>query len=193
MFKSYISHILLFFENLILEKQAYSSVVERTAHNGLVAGSNPAKLNYIKFMKLSFKKYKILKIKNYIKTNNLFIFFNGIHQNSTNWIKTEQGLKSRHLSYYKIFNKTSKIIFKKSIYKNTKSLINGLTFFIKPEIRSSISKKLLLNLDPCTITFRLLFQKRLLSCFMHFPVELQAQLARVQKVAESSRILLTRT
>lgn len=34
---------------LIVEtvKKAYSSVVERTAHNGLVVGSNPTKLNFL--------------------------------------------------------------------------------------------------------------------------------------------------
>lgn len=126
-------------------------MVERTAHNGLVAGSSPAKLIKLqKLMKLTLKEYKILKTKNYIKNNNLFVFFNGIHQNSTNWIKTEQGLKSQHLYHYKIFNKTSKIIFKKSIYKNTESLINSLTFFIAPNKKLTISKKLLLNLDLLT-------------------------------------------
>lgn len=100
-------------------------------------------------MELNLREYNISKTKEYIKTNNLFVFFNGIHQNSVNWIKTEQRLKNQQLSHYKIFNQTSKIILKKSIYKNTESLISSLTFFINPiqESRFRASKKLLLNVE----------------------------------------------
>jgi len=99
-------------------------------------------------MKFTFKEYKTLKTKKYLKDNKLFFFFNGINQNSRNWIKTEQGLKNINFNYYKIFNKTSTKIFENSIFQNSKPIISGITFFIKPsENNSLVSKKNLLNLD----------------------------------------------
>jgi len=100
-------------------------------------------------MKLTPKYYKISKTKDFIKNKDLFIFYNGIHQKSTDWIKTEQGLKIKNLSYYKIFNTTTKIVIQESIYKNISSLINNLTFFIKPKNDTNLvlSKKLLFNLE----------------------------------------------
>jgi hypothetical protein len=121
-------------------------VVERTAHNGLVVGSNPTKPKI--FMKFNSKNHKILKTENYLKNNNLFFFFSGINQNSNNWIKTEQGLKNMNFSYYKIFNRTSTKIFNNSIYKNNKFTINGIIFFIKPSYNDfQLSKKNILNLE----------------------------------------------
>lgn len=102
-------------------------------------------------MELTLKNYKIIKTKNYIKTNDLFFFFNSINQNSTDGTKTEQELKKLNLSYSKIFNKTSKNLLKNSVYQNIEPLVNGLTVFIKPENKNNqnlnISKKKLLNLD----------------------------------------------
>jgi hypothetical protein len=100
-------------------------------------------------MKLTPKNYKITKTKNYLKKNNLFFFFNGINQNSNNWIKTKQELKNLNLNYYTIFNKTSVNTFKNSIHKNANQTINGITFLIKPILNNAImTKKLLFSLDP---------------------------------------------
>jgi len=100
-------------------------------------------------MKFTSKYYKTTKTKNYLKTNNLFFFFSGINQNSSNWIKTEQGLKNINFDYYKVFNKISTKAFKNSIYKNIEPTINSTTFFIKPTFNNvSLSKKVLLNLEP---------------------------------------------
>ena len=99
-------------------------------------------------MKFTSKDYKTIKTKNYLKTNNLFFFFSGINQNSSNWIKTEQGLKTTNFNYYKVFNKTSTKTFKNSIYKNIEPAINSITFFIKPTLNSVLlSKKMLVNLE----------------------------------------------
>lgn len=116
-------------------------MVERTAHNGLVVGSNPTKPKKIYLVKFTSKDYKIKKTQNYLKTTNLFFIFNGINQNSINWIKTEQELKKINFNYYKIFNKTSTKIFKNSIYKNITPTINSITFFIKPILKNNIIKK----------------------------------------------------
>ena len=99
-------------------------------------------------MELTLKNYKILKTKNYIKTSDLFFFFNSINQNSTDGTKTEQELKKLNLSYSKIFNKTSKNLLKNSVYRNIEPLVNGLTVFIKFDNKNNknltISKKKLL-------------------------------------------------
>ena len=94
-------------------------------------------------MKLKLKDYKALKTKKYLKTNNIYIYFNGINQNSTCWIKTKQEFKNMNFDYYQIFNKTSIKILKNSIYKNNKSIINGVTFLVKPQNNKPISKKII--------------------------------------------------
>lgn len=98
-------------------------------------------------MKISPKIYKFKKNKNYIKTNNLFFFFNGTNINSNEWIATEQKLKTYNFNYYKIFNKTILITLKKSIYYNIKSsLISSLVLLIKPEFNNKVlNKKIILN------------------------------------------------
>jgi hypothetical protein len=99
-------------------------------------------------MKFSSKDYKTIKTKNYLKNNNLFFIFNGINQNSSNWIKTEQELKNKNFNYYKIVNKTSTKIFKNSIYKSSEPTINSLTFFMKPTFNNTLlSKKILFNIE----------------------------------------------
>lgn len=124
-------------------------MVERTAHNGLVVGSSPTKPKIkLIYMKFASKYYKTTKTKNYLKTNNLFFFFSGINQNSSDWIKTEQGLKNMQFNYYKVFNKTSIKTFNQSIYKNIDPIINSTTFLIKPTSNNIIlTKKTLLNLE----------------------------------------------
>lgn len=98
-------------------------------------------------MKFTFKEYKILKTKNYIKKNHLFFIFSGINLNSNQWVKVEQDLKKINFNYYKIFNKTSTQIVQSSIYKNITPTINSITFFIKPTLKSNfITKKMLFNM-----------------------------------------------
>ena len=123
--------------------KAYSSVVERTAHNGFVVGSNPTKLifYFINFMKLNSKIYKINKTKNLTKTNSLFFIYNGTNQKATDWIKAEQKLINVNFKYYKIFNKIALKTFDNSILKNSKFTINSITFFIKPSLNDITFKK----------------------------------------------------
>ena len=97
-------------------------------------------------MDLTTKKFKIEKTKNLIKHNNLFIFLNGINRNSNDWILIEQELKKINFNYYKIFNKTSKKTLNNSIFLNTSSLINSMTFLLKPLVaEQEINKDILLN------------------------------------------------
>lgn len=96
-------------------------------------------------MKLTLKNYKTFNTKQYIKSTNLFFFFNGINQNSKDSIETKQKLKNINFNCYKIFNKTSTKIFKDSIYKNVTPLINGETFFVKSTVKKPLSKKVLFD------------------------------------------------
>jgi hypothetical protein len=83
-------------------------------------------------MKLTTKKYKTNKTLNYIKTNSLFLVFNGINSNASNWIKTEQELYKNNVNCHRIFNKTSEKTLTNSVFYPMKSNVNGTVFFIKP-------------------------------------------------------------
>ena len=96
-------------------------------------------------MKLKLKDYKTLKTKKYLKTNNIYIYVNGINKNSISFIKTKQEFKNINFDYYQIFNKTSIKILENSIYKNNKTIINGVTFLIKPINNKLISKKVIFH------------------------------------------------
>lgn len=122
-------------------------MVERTAHNGLVVGSNPTKPKFKIFkMKILPKIYKLNKNKNYIKTNNLLFFLNGTNIKSNDWIKTEQNLKNYNFNYYKIFNRSVLITLNKSIYCNIKSsIISSLILFATPEQNAKILNKKIVN------------------------------------------------
>ena len=119
-------------------------MVERTAHNSLVVGSIPTKLNTMKFY---FQDYKNNKIKNYIKKNKLFFFVNCTDRNSNDFLELNQELKKTKFNYYKVFNTTAKKILKKCIYNVTNSTINGITFFIKPENNKLIKRNFINNFD----------------------------------------------
>lgn len=93
-------------------------------------------------MEFNFKDYKIVKTKNYIKKNNLFFLFEGVHKAFNDKIVTEQKLKNINFNSYKIFNKTSKKVIQNSIYKKSKQTINGITFFIKSKNNQVINQTL---------------------------------------------------
>lgn len=97
-------------------------------------------------MKLTFKKYKITKIKSYIKTNNFFLFLNGINLNYNQWVFIEQNLQSVNFNYYKINNKISIKTLNTSIYKNITSTINSVIFLIDViEPYQELKKQVILN------------------------------------------------
>ena len=99
-------------------------------------------------MEITSKNYKIIKTKNYIKKNNLFFFFSGIHRNSNDWILVEQSLKNINFNYYKIFNRTAEKLLNNSIYKTIKPTINSITFVIKPKTIQVSKQILLASLEP---------------------------------------------
>jgi len=97
-------------------------------------------------MKLLLKDYKTIKTKNFIKNSSFFIIFNGVNPHTSSRILTEQELKKLELSSYKLYNKTSKILIRVSIYKVIEPAINGITFLIKPfEKNKELSKQQITN------------------------------------------------
>ena len=109
-------------------------------------------------MKLSIKDYKITKVKEYFKTNQLFFFANGINRNSIDWLLTEQGLKEIGFNYYKLLNKTIIKTVHNSTYSAIKPIIGGSTFLIKPEQNKHFLKQTILN-DFSPLFFELLIVK----------------------------------
>ena len=93
-------------------------------------------------MKLNKKKYQIIKTKKYIKKNKLFFFLDTV-------TRTKQGIE---FNFFKIFNKIANKKLKNSIFKNMKETINGLTFFIKLTIKTTLKKDILL---PCFLAIKI--------------------------------------
>lgn len=81
-------------------------------------------------MKLNFKNYKLIKLKNYLRKSSLFFLFDSIKLNKKKWTLNEQNLKNLKLTYYKPTNKITIKTFIHSIYKNFSFNIIGFLFFI---------------------------------------------------------------
>lgn len=88
-------------------------------------------------MKLNKKSYNIFKTKNYLKFNALFFFCQGASKNSKQWLYIEQEIKALGYQSYKVLNKPTSNALQNSIYLNSKPLLNGLNFIIKPFKKSS--------------------------------------------------------
>jgi len=97
-------------------------------------------------MKITTKNYKVNKTKNYIKNNKFFYLFAGNTMKSYDWIIIEQILTNINLKYYKVYNSTTIEAFNQSIFKQNKTILNSITFFIKlKNTFDLIIKKLILN------------------------------------------------
>ena len=78
------------------------------------------------------KNYKNIKIKNYLKNYSLLIVINNMSQNSKNRV-VKQNLTKLNLNLYKIYNRLTKKMCNKSIYKNYIKLIYNLLSFLVPK------------------------------------------------------------
>ena len=103
-------------------KKAYSSEVERTAHNGFVVGSNPAKP--IEF-KMNLKNFKTNKIKYLLKTKKLIYICSYKITKTKDWKLLEQNFINHDLKYYKVSNNILIKVLQKSVFKTMIPLING--------------------------------------------------------------------
>ena len=73
-------------------------------------------------MKFNINNYKVLKIKDYIKKNNLLLFFCITHQSTYNWIFLKKNLKNLNFNYFSCLNLIVNKVIQNSIYINFKVL-----------------------------------------------------------------------
>lgn len=81
-------------------------------------------------MEFKPKKYKLLKLKNYIISEKKFIIYNIINSNLYNLKILEKKLKISTIKYYKLSNKLIFNSFKNSIFKNITIILNNPIIFI---------------------------------------------------------------
>ena len=131
-------------------------MVERTAHNGFVAGSNPAKL---KKMNNKLKTYRLEKLKYYLKKPNLIFFIYIPNSNVKNQLKLEQKLFKNNLKLYNIKNNLTKHVINNSIYSRIDILIKGplsiITLKNPKKININIQKLLNFNSNISVLTIKL--------------------------------------
>lgn len=111
-------------------------------------GSNPTKLKQFNFqlnMKLNEKKFKSIKIRKYLKNNNLLFFNAGKNQTSVNSLITKQKLKRIGLSSSNVSNQVITKILTNSIIYFTKNFITGATIIFFQEIVNLCLKHSILN------------------------------------------------
>jgi ribosomal protein L10 len=76
-------------------------------------------------MNKELKTFKLYKVKQYFKNQNLVFFFHTTHLNSKNSLKIEQALFNYGLKCHKITNTVTRYALKNSIMSNSSILING--------------------------------------------------------------------
>ena len=111
-------------------------MVERTAHNGLVAGSNPAeptKFNFYNKMNKNLKTYKLYKVKTFLKRYPIIIIYHTLNVKEVNWLKINESLEQLNLKCYKLRNKLSKHALKNSVFSNFSVMLNGSLCFVYPK------------------------------------------------------------
>lgn len=100
-------------------------------------------------MKISLKKYNIIKTKKSLKNCKLIFFLTGVNKLSINWIITEQQIKNFKFCYYKLLTNTAKTVITNSVYLNLFPAINSITFIFKLlDNLYEIKKNYFFNLEP---------------------------------------------
>jgi ribosomal protein L10 len=84
-------------------------------------------------MNKKLKTYKLYKVKHFLKTPPLILFFHTLNLKSVNWLEIEQNLLKLNLKYYKIQNTLTKNVIKNSVFSNISPIINGALCFIYPK------------------------------------------------------------
>jgi hypothetical protein len=80
---------------------------------------------------MNFKIYQFLKIKSFLKTNNIIFLFSGINLNQNSLIQLEQNFIKLNFVYYKVYNELTIKLFKNSTFYNFNKLISGPFFFFR--------------------------------------------------------------
>jgi hypothetical protein len=120
-------------------------------------------------MKFTIKTYKFSKIENHFKQNNFFCVCNT--KTTKNNIQTTQKLKKLNLKSYKLYKTLTQRIFKNSIYKNQKFLMNGLIVIVIPQTNLTLNTLSQLNEIATTIGIKInnkIYSIDQLSSFINF-------------------------
>jgi hypothetical protein len=88
-------------------------------------------------MKLQFQEYQFWKIKNYLKKNKLFFFFNSSRIKSSSWLNADQIIKKFQWNYYTVHNNSILNIIIPSIYKNNHQIICSIILLIKQNFQKT--------------------------------------------------------
>lgn len=136
-------------------------MVERTAHNGLVAGSNPAKPK----MTNKFKIYQVKKLKSYLKKTDLIFFVYQNNVGATNQLKLEQKLFKNNLRFYKIKNSLIKKVINQSVFLNYSVMFTGPLCIIhfKNLKNSNFNFQSLLNINTIVPSLTIKLNKKIYS------------------------------
>ena len=102
-------------------------------------------------MNINLKEFKILKLKKFMKKEELLFFFQSNRLNQKDWKKIEQTLKKLKLKYYKLFNSTTTNTFKTSIYFNYSIIINNFLIILTPVFKTTLFNKLFLTKELKTL------------------------------------------
>lgn len=99
-------------------------------------------------MSKNLKKFKLYKIKQYLKTQSIVFFFNTTNLKKINWLKIEQELFNSQLKYHKINNSITNYALKDSTFSSISPLINGelcLIYFNNFQSELNIQKFIKIN------------------------------------------------
>jgi hypothetical protein len=119
-------------------------LVERTAHNGFVAGSSPA-TPIAPIVDLTTRDYQIARIKQFLIENKLCFFFQNSTEKAFDWLITEQIVDNEDLQYFKMNTLSAKRALNKSKHKLKDLLITTTTSLLKQKAKFLRFSKLTFN------------------------------------------------
>ena len=127
-------------------------MVERTAHDGFVVGSNPTKPKSMEKQK-NFKYYKTLRLKSILKKENTICIVSMTRSSTKDWVNFRSIFSSQGIKILQVNNLELVEVLQGSVLANYVTLISGSTAVITmgnncsylslAELQSKITKKAL--------------------------------------------------
>lgn len=152
-------------------------MVERTAHNGLVVGSNPTKPKIN--MDFNLKTYKHHKIKTSFQQFNLLFFLHSPFLNNKTSIKMNQKLLKFKLQHYKVSNKLFNNTIKNSVFTHLAVLIHASIILLNSSHSISTVSQLT-KINPLT----------LLGLRLNNKIYSKKQLKKLKKISYAQNVLV---
>jgi hypothetical protein len=110
-------------------------------------------------MELTSKGYSTAKFKITIRKSDSFLFYSGINPDELERRYSAQFLRKMQYSNLQIFNRTTLIGFAASVFNNTKSVINGITYLMQPSLLVNSLSKQMFNNKLESLTLNLIVMK----------------------------------